>query len=542
MERHARGDYLGPARAVAAKLVRHAAVARAGGEHEHLGVVACRQTLRHLLGDDGRTPETPWREEHVHHQHAQLLPTQRRRTRQQRRGLVGGDPRGIVGRAHPRHGALAHLATQRRVRDQAAQRRHPRRLVAREEAVHTIRDRACELARRRTHRRQPHDRGLDQLDVALGVVEDRALERCDRNVGAREKGQIRLEAGEWHALDPVRERCEPEVELELSHQAEPHPRILAHQTLDRGRRHREIRIMRLGAGAIRNDDRIIGPPLACGTRARLGPRPDRLRVERVLHHQARLAARVGHQCRERRGRRDRPVRRQHRHPIQRRTAQQARLYLARQRLQIRVLAIQPDIEDEIVHLPERRHPEPPRLGQQIEVRPLPRHPIQDQVRVHLQRRTRLDRQAPVDHRAAHAEPLDLLAPLPHPVFRALRDAELRHDQHAALEPHRRGLGECGLVGIGGIHLRDGRRGRCRRQPPPHERQRAAHALLAQRACRPTHQQACETNPVARLPVQNAVHDRARARQQPWSHEVLVAEDRGAGRVEQRAFYEDIRKT
>ncbi len=181
---------------------------------------------------------------------------------------------------------------------------------------------------------------------------------------------------------------------------------------------------------------------AASPRARRGAQQrgglQRLRVERVLDHRGLRHARLAHRRREMRRGRDRLVAGEHRATIQPDADQQVLAHLRRQRVEVAVGAVKRLVEDEVVDLPPARDTEPPRLRDEAQHLPGSRHAIEDHQRAELQRRARCGEIVPVGDGAIDAKALDEFPLLPNPVFRALRHAELGHDEHARREHrHRR---------------------------------------------------------------------------------------------------------
>ena len=420
---------------------------RAGGEDADLDAVAGVQAGGHLLGDDRGATEALRREEDVGGEDAQGGRAPFRLRPEQERHLVLGDALRRIAVEHVGERTLAQPATQRRVLDQAVERALPALDIRGEQPVGIVLDDVAESPSRRAHAGDRQDRGFLELDVALGVVEQRVLERGDRDIGLGQQAQIGAVVGAGNFVDLLLHALEALRQRQVADDPEPERRVAAQQRENRRRRAGEIRIMGLGAGAV-DDGRRTGserPLLSqpCCDRQRLG-------VERVLHHLHPGDPRLAHAVGQGRGRGDRPAASKHGLAIQPHAGQDLVAQRRAEGGEVAVAAIERLVEDQIVDFPDRIEAEPSRLVDHRQHRLLGRNPVEDELRAELDRRGDLVYFAPAQHLAAPAQAPEQLLLLPHAVFGALRNAEFGDDQHHRREQRRRIVdrGEIGIALVG----------------------------------------------------------------------------------------------
>ncbi len=405
-----------------------------GGEDVHVDAVLVVQQSIHALRDDRRPAECPRAVEDIDRQH--LHPGAVATVGDERRHLPVRDAgrRGLT--VDRRAGGGTDPSPACRLDHQARKRFLPRAVVVAEQSVDAIDDHRRERGPGRTDARQAENRGLEILDRALCIAECGILQRSDRDVAARQDVEIVLKAARRQPLDAVAMPLEARRHPHGPHQPQSCLRTAVEHPRDRRRRLLEINVVGVGARSIHDPHeplvRRMGPIrlvalIRRGTRRLRGRQ--RLGVESVRDHAHVVHPRTLHRLGEPRGRGDGGVAGEHRPAIEFGAAHERVDRPAAQPGEPLTRANGRLVEDQIVGLPPRGHPQPTCLRHEGKHALLRRHPVEDRVRMGLERRPAGCPIAPRPPGALDAEPPEGFLPLHHPVFEALGNARLGDDQH-----------------------------------------------------------------------------------------------------------------
>jgi len=364
-------------------------------------------------------------------------------------------------------------------------------------------DAFAERPRARADARHAEDRRLDELDVALGFVEQAVLERRDADLPRGECAQVVVALQERDLEHPVGETPERRRQLERAMDGEPHLRVALHHGQQRGRHDAEVAVVRARAAAVADGDEArVGPdrtPLEFR-----GEREDAL-VQGIRHH-VRLARNdLAHAARDR-GRASDAVLAVAQHlPVLRRRLLRRCHAIGRSARGEQLPAIGVPIEDQVVHVEEAGHAQPPGLGRQQHHVRRGRHAIEDQQAMERQGRAASLGVAPAEHRGLEAQVLEHVDLLVDAIALAGRYRQLGDDEDAraqALARQGRERREPGPVPRGiarrqrgdGVERRAGAPGRSMRDPAPGPPQQLRAAPLVEIAVAGTRRKDAQPHP------------------------------------------------